>query len=315
MELVKEQLLWIISTPIYIIIIGGELLLSHFQHKKAYTLKDTASNVYLMILNSVVDLLFRIIYIAILACIFQFAVMQWDRGFMYWFILLIAEDFIYYWLHRFDHEVRFFWATHVTHHSSEHLNFSVGFRSSVFQPLYRFIYFLPLAYFGFNAADIVFMYSATQIWGIFVHTEFIKKMGPLEYIFVTPSHHRVHHANNPKYLDKNMGMFLIFWDKLFGTFQPELPEEAYQPIKYGLTKNIENPNAVNIVFHEWKQMWKDVAMKGLSWKQRWNYVFGPPGWSHDGSRKTSVMMRAEENGELPATENITELEATVVAVA
>ncbi len=96
MELVKEQLLWIISTPIYIIIIGGELLLSHFQHKKTYTLKDTASNVYLMILNSVVDLSFRIIYIAILAWIFQFAVIKWERGFMYWFILLIAEDFLYY---------------------------------------------------------------------------------------------------------------------------------------------------------------------------------------------------------------------------
>ncbi|MEO8116624.1 MAG: sterol desaturase family protein [Bacteroidota bacterium] len=315
MELVKEQLLWIISTPIYIIIIGGELLLSHFQHKKAYTLKDTAANVYLMILNSVVDLLFRIIYIAILAWIFQFAVIKWERGFMYWFILLIAEDFLYYWLHRFDHEVRFFWATHVTHHSSEHLNFSVGFRSSVFQPLYRFIYFLPLAWFGFNAADIVFMYSATQIWGIFVHTEFIKKMGPLEYILVTPSHHRVHHANNPKYLDKNMGMFLIFWDKLFGTFQPELPEEEYQPIIYGLTKNIENKNAVNIVFHEWKQMLKDVRIKGLSWKQRWNYVFGPPGWSHDGSRKTSVMMREEESGKILVDENkdeIKEREAAIV---
>ncbi|MEO7209943.1 MAG: sterol desaturase family protein [Chitinophagaceae bacterium] len=315
MELVKEQLLWIISTPIYIIIIGGELLLSHFQHKKAYTLKDTAANVYLMILNSVVDLSFRIIYIAILAWIFQFAVIQWERGFMYWFILLIAEDFLYYWLHRFDHEVRFFWATHVTHHSSEHLNFSVGFRSSVFQPLYRFIYFLPLAWFGFNAADIVFMYSATQIWGIFVHTEFIKKMGPLEYIFVTPSHHRVHHANNPKYLDKNMGMFLIFWDKLFGTFQPELPEEEYQPIIYGLTKNIENKNAVNIVFHEWKQMAKDVRIKGLSWKQRWNYVFGPPGWSHDGNRKTSVMMREEENGKFSVEENkdeVKEREAAIV---
>lgn len=307
MELVKEQLLWIISTPIYVIIIGGELLLSHFQHKKAYTLKDTAANVYLMVLNSVIDLLFRIVYIAILAWIFQFAVIQWEHGFIYWFLLLIAEDFLYYWLHRFDHEVRFFWAAHVTHHSSEHLNFSVGFRSSVFQPLYRFIYFLPLAYFGFQAADIVFMYSATQIWGIFVHTEFINKMGPLEYIFVTPSHHRVHHATNPKYLDKNMGMFLIIWDKLFGTFQEELPEEEYQPIHYGLTKNIEKPNAVNIIFHEWKQIWKDATTNGLSWKQRWYYIFGPPGWSHDGSRKTSEMMREDENRQNDANENNEEI--------
>ena len=88
---------------------------------------------------------------------------------------VLGEDFLYYWLHRFDHEIRFFWAVHVTHHSSEHMNFSVGFRSSVFQPLYRFIYFIPLAWLGFRPLDIVFIYSATQIWGIFVHTELIRK--------------------------------------------------------------------------------------------------------------------------------------------
>ncbi len=294
MELVKEQLLWIISTPLYVFIIGGELLLSHFQHKKAYTLKDTVTNVYLMLLNALVDLVFRVVYLAIFVWAFQFAFIHWQKGWLYWLVLLLAEDFLYYWLHRFDHEIRFFWATHVTHHSSEQLNFSVGFRSSVFQPLYRFIYFLPLAFAGFEAADIVFMYSATQIWGIFVHTEMIRKMGPLEYFLVTPSHHRVHHANNPKYLDKNMGMFLIIWDKLFGTFQAELPAEKYQPIHYGLTKPVENPNAARIVFHEWSQMLQDLLQPGLTWKQRWNYVFGPPGWSHDGSRKTSAMMRQQE---------------------
>jgi sterol desaturase/sphingolipid hydroxylase (fatty acid hydroxylase superfamily) len=234
------------------------------------------------------------VYLAILQYFFLHAVMQWHNAFLYWMILLLAEDFLYYWLHRFDHEIRFFWATHVTHHSSEKLNFSVGFRSSVFQPLYRFIYFIPLAWFGFRPVDIVFMYSATQIWGIFVHTEMIGKMGWLEHILVTPSHHRVHHASNPKYLDKNMGMFLIVWDKLFGTFQEELPKEKYQTIKYGLTKNIENQNAVTIIFHEWRQMWKDVFQQGISFRQRLGYLFGPPGWSHDGSRMTSDELRASE---------------------
>ena len=230
--------------------------------------------------------------------------MQWQNAFAYWIILLLAEDFIYYWLHRFDHEIRFFWATHVTHHSSEQLNFSVGFRSSVFQPLYRFIYFIPLALIGFKPLDIVFMYSATQIWGIFVHTEMISRMGWLEYVLITPSHHRVHHASNAKYLDKNMGMFLVLWDKIFRTFQAELPAEAYQPLKYGLTKNVENPNAVNIVFHEWKQMWKDVFQRGITLKQRINYLFGPPGWSHDGSRMTSKEMRTAEGSNEHADEGI-----------
>ena len=130
-----------------------------------------------------------------------------------------------------------------------------------------------------------------------ISAEMIKKMGWLEYVFVTPSHHRVHHASNPKYLDKNMGMFLIFWDKIFGTFQPELPDEAYQPMQYGLTKNIEHPNAVNIVFHEWKQIWKDVTRKDIGAKEKWNYLFGPPGYSHDGSRLTSEELRQKENGQ------------------
>jgi sterol desaturase/sphingolipid hydroxylase (fatty acid hydroxylase superfamily) len=301
MNSLREQWLIFISTPVYFIIIGIELLLSHISHRKAYTLKDSLTNLYLMLLNSGIDLAFRLVYLVILQQAFLHAVTQWHNTFGYWLMLLIAEDFLYYWLHRFDHEIRFFWATHVTHHSSQRLNFSVGFRSSVFQPLYRFIYFIPLAWLGFKPLDIVFMYSATQIWGIFVHTEMIKKMGWLEYILITPSHHRVHHASNAKYLDKNMGMFLVIWDKLFGTFQPELPEKEYQPIKYGLTKNIENSNAVNIVFHEWKQMWKDFFQKDITLQQRIGYLFGPPGWSHDKSRLTSEEMRAMEEDENDVT--------------
>lgn len=175
------------------------------------------------------------------------------------------------------------------------MNFTVGFRSSVFQPLYRFIYFIPLALLGFKPLDILFLYSATQIWGILVHTELIKKMGWLENIFVTPSHHRVHHASNPKYLDKNMGMFLIIWDKMFGTFQPELPAEDYQPIKYGLTHPLTRKNPLNIVFHEWKAIWQDLRRNDITWRQKAAYLFGPPGWSHDGSRHTSEELRQQEN--------------------
>jgi len=294
MNSIKEQWLIISSTPIYFVIIGLEIFLSHLQHKKSYTLKDTVANIYLMLLNGGLDLSFRVIYLTILAWFYDHSYVTWHHAGAYWLLLLLAEDFIYYWLHRFDHEVRFFWATHVTHHSSEKINFTVGFRSSVFQPLYRFIYFIPLALCGFKPVDILFIYAATQIWGIFVHTEFIKKMGWLEYIFVTPSHHRVHHACNPKYLDKNMGMFLIIWDKIFGTFQPELPEEEYETLKYGLTKNIEKHSPTNIIFHEWKQLWEDIRRKDIGVKEKWNYVFGPPGWSHDGSRMTSEQLREEE---------------------
>jgi sterol desaturase/sphingolipid hydroxylase (fatty acid hydroxylase superfamily) len=295
MEAIREQWLILISTPIYIIIIGIELLLSHLSHRKVYSFKDTFTNVYLMVLNGGLDLLFRVFSLAILNFFYSKGWVTWQEGLLYWIALLLAEDFMYYWLHRFDHQIRLFWAVHVTHHSSQHMNFTVGFRSSVFQPLYRFIYFIPLACVGFKPIDIAFIYSATQIWGIFVHTELIHKMGWLEYILVTPSHHRVHHASNPKYLDKNMGMFLIVWDKLFGTFQPELSATNYQPVKYGLTKNLENPNALSIIFHEWIQIAKDVFQPSISFKQRMNYLFGPPGYSHDGSRLTSEQLRAKEN--------------------
>ncbi len=289
-----EQLLVLISTPVYIVIIGTEILLSNVQHRKLYSWKDTVNSVFLMLLNGGIDLAFRVIYVAILAHCYDHRLISLNTGISYWLLLVLAEDLLYYWLHRIDHEVRFFWAVHVTHHSSQKMNFTVGFRSSAFQPLYRFIWFIPLGFLGFKAVDILFIYSVTQIWGIFVHTELIRKMGWLEYILVTPSHHRVHHASNPRYLDKNMGMFLIVWDQLFGTFQAELPDEAYQQKKYGLTKDRQPKNPVDLVFHEWKDIRDDVVRKDIGWKEKWNYVFGPPGWSHDGSRQTSRQMQASE---------------------
>lgn len=277
-------------------------MLSNYGHRhhgsntrKTYTWKDTLTNVYLMLLNGGIDLLFRATTLLILGAFYQHHWLSVTNVFSYWLLLLLGEDFLYYWLHRWDHEVRFFWAVHVTHHSSEHFNFTVGFRSSVFQPLYRFVYFIPLAFLGFRPLDILFMYSATQIWGIFVHTELIDKMGWLEYILVTPSHHRVHHASNSKYLDRNMGMFLIIWDQLFGTFQAELPENRYEAVRFGLTKPLENTGPVNIVFHEWQAIGKDLARRDIGWKEKWQYVFGPPGWSHDGSRLTSDQLREAES--------------------
>lgn len=294
MNALREQILILITAPVYLVIIGLEVFLSNYRHSKLYTWRDTLTNLYLMLLNSAIDLLFRAVYVVILDYFYRHHYISFTNAVAYWFLLVLAEDFLYYWLHRVDHEVRFFWAAHVTHHSSEHMNFTVGFRSSVFQPLYRFFYFIPLALCGFKALDIIFIYSATQIWGIFVHTEVIKKMGWLERILVTPSHHRVHHASNPKYLDKNMGMFLIIWDQLFGTFQPELSDEEYEEKRYGLTKPLENKNAFSIVFHEWIAIFRDVMRRDISVREKWKYIFGAPGWSHDGSRHTSEELRQAE---------------------
>jgi sterol desaturase/sphingolipid hydroxylase (fatty acid hydroxylase superfamily) len=205
--------------------------------------------------------------------------------------LVFLEDFAFYIEHRVDHYCRLFWAVHVTHHSSEEFNLTTGFRSSVFQPVYRFIYFVPIAFLGFHPLDIVFMYSITQTYGILVHTKYIQKMPRwFEAVFVSPSHHRVHHASNVRYLDKNMGMCLIIWDRMFGTFQEELPTD---PIKYGITKPVDNPdNPIKIIFHEWQSIGNDMRKK-TPFLAKIKYMLMPPGWSHDGSTKTAKELRKE----------------------
>lgn len=291
--MLHEQLLLLISTPIYLIVIGLEIILSNLQLRKLYTLKETLMNVYLCILNGGIDLLFRSIYVVILIALFRFHFIDFSfNPYLYWILLFILEDLAFYIEHRVDHFSRFFWAIHVTHHSSEEFNLTTGFRSSVLQPLYRFIYFIPLVLLGFKPLDIVFMYSLTQIYGILVHTQYINKMPRwFETIFVSPSHHRVHHASNVRYLDRNMGMVLIIWDKIFGTFQEEIKGD---PVKFGLTKQLSQPyHLTNIIFHEWKSIFKDFHTKKISLWLKIKYLVMPPGWSHDGSTKTARQLREE----------------------
>jgi sterol desaturase/sphingolipid hydroxylase (fatty acid hydroxylase superfamily) len=287
----REALLIFITTPIYIMVIGAEILFSYFHQKQYYTTKGTFANIYLSTLNFTLDILVRGMCLLILNYFYQFRFFEFPNQITYWILLLLAQDFMYYWLHRIDHYCRLFWAVHVTHHSSEEFNLTVGFRSSVFQPLYRFIYFIPLTLIGFKSIDIMFIYAVTQIYGILIHTKTVNKLGFLELFMSTPSHHRVHHASNVKYLDKNMGMVFIIWDKLFGTF---VKEDKNEPVIYGLTENIKTHHPLKMVFHEWINIYKDLR-KYSSIKAKLMYVLGPPGWSHDGSKKTSRQLRNELN--------------------
>ena len=286
----REALLIKLSIPIYTIVIAIEILYSYWKQKKYYSTKGLLSNLYLTTLNFSLDILVRGICLGVLWYFYQFKFIEIDKVIhpvIYWSALLFAEDFAFYWMHRIDHYCRFFWAVHVTHHSSEEFNLTVGFRSSVFQPLYRFIYFIPLSLVGFDPLDVMFMYAATQIYGILIHTKTVGNLGFLEWFLSTPSHHRVHHGSNIKYLDKNMGMIFIIWDKVFGTFEKE--EEV---VVFGLTENLKTYNPMTLVFHEWRAIFEDLK-KQTSIKNKIMYVFGPPGWSHDGSRKTSKQLRDE----------------------
>ena len=290
MDGTRETWFLLLSAPLYLLLILVEALFSNWQKKPVYSLIGIIQNVYLSLVNGALDLFLRwAFYISVLMWSYEHQLLVIENVYLYWLFLFLLEDLAFYFEHYVDHYCRLFWAVHVTHHSSEEFNLTTGFRSSVFQPVYRFIYFIPLAFLGFHPLDIVFMYSLTQTYGILVHTQYIKKMPKwFEAVFVSPSHHRIHHASNVVYLDKNMGMCLIIWDRIFNTFQEELPNE---PIKYGLTTNLEKPyNPGSVVFNEWGKLWQ-VMQQPLPWLTKLKYIFMPPGWSHDGSTKTAVQLR------------------------
>lgn len=268
-----------------------EMYFSYSHDRKLYRGRDTLTNIYLMITAFVINLATKASTFILLDYVYRHhRFFQISNIYVYWIVLVLAQDFLYWVLHFTGHYVRFFWAMHVTHHSSTYFNLSTGFRSTVFEPLYRVFFYLPLALMGFSAFDILFTYLITQIYGNLVHTQTIGKLHPaFEYIFVTPSHHRVHHASNLRYLDKNMGMVLIIWDRIFGTFQKELDDED---ISYGLTKQPEDTGAVNIIFHEFKALFADVK-KAPKLMDKVKYLLYPPGWSHDGSTHTAKVLQQE----------------------
>ncbi|MFD1161910.1 sterol desaturase family protein [Hwangdonia seohaensis] len=211
----------------------------------------------------------------------------------WWSFVLIffADDFAYYWFHRISHECRLFWASHVVHHSSQHYNLSTALRQTWSGGFYSFIFWLWLPLLGFHPAMIMLQMSISLLYQFWIHTETIDKMPKwFEAVFNTPSHHRVHHGSNPIYLDRNHAGILIIWDKLFGTFQPELKDEK---VIYGLVKNIDTYNPIKIAFIEWFNMFKDVFSGRKSITKRFLYFIKPPGWRHDGTGKISDDLRKE----------------------
>lgn len=267
-----------------------EMGLSYWENRKYYEKKDTITNIYLTIIAFALNLVVKVSTFFVLNYVYQFRLFEIKNAIAYGAVLVITQDFLYWVLHYVGHYSRLFWAMHVTHHSSEHFNLTTGFRSTVFEPLYRVFFYLPLALMGFTAMDILYAYLITQLYGNLVHTQYqIKLPKWYGWIFVTPSHHRVHHASNVPYLDKNMGMMLIVWDRIFGTFREEnLPE----PIRYGITKQPEDKGPVNILFHEWKALLNDVK-NAPDFKTKLKYFFNPPGWSHDGHTQTARAMQRE----------------------
>lgn len=215
-------------------------------------------------------------------------------GFEWWaFALsLILDDLRFYWSHRLQHRSRWFWAAHVVHHSSEYYNFSTALRQPWTAQVSGLILLaVPLAYIGFHPALIAFVASLNLFYQFFLHTESVDRLPAwIEAIFNTPSHHRVHHARNPRYLDANYAGTLIIWDRLFGTFVPELDRD---PPQFGLVKNINTYNPFKVALGEYVAIARDVLSRGVSLTDRCRYVFAQPGFSHDASRETSHMIKAD----------------------
>ena len=213
----------------------------------------------------------------------------WDSPWT-WVSIAVLDDFAYYWFHRWSHEVRFWWAAHVNHHSSQEYNLSTAVRQTWTGAIVgTWAPWFVLAWIGFPI-ELIFLQSGLNLlYQYWIHTEAIRRLPAwYEYIFNTPSHHRVHHASNPRYVDRNYaGMFMV-WDRLFGTFAAERDEE---PPKYGLIHNIDTYNPIKIAFHEWVAMFRDVK-RSRSLREAFTYVFGPPGWRPDGTGPTAANLRA-----------------------
>ncbi len=273
MELFKDSLLVLIAAPVILALIGAEIVANYLHDRHDYTVKGTLTNVSLALVNVGLDVLMRATWFAAMGWTFQFHVVRVTNTWAYWVALLLLQDLAFYFLHRVDHACRLFWAVHVTHHSAE-FNLTVGLRPSVLQPAYRFAWFLPLTLLGFRPEDVMLMYSVTQLYGVLVHTRYVGRLGVLEWILCTPSHHRVHHGTNPQYIDKNLGMVFIVWDRLFGTFADE-KEEA----RFGVAGSLPSHNPLRVIFSEWRSILSDLR-KPVSLRAKLMYVFGPPGWKH-----------------------------------
>jgi sterol desaturase/sphingolipid hydroxylase (fatty acid hydroxylase superfamily) len=203
-------------------------------------------------------------------------------------VLFLGQELCYYWFHRASHRVRWFWASHAVHHSPNELNLGAAYRFGVTGRLTGTVaFYAPLIWLGFPPGAVFATLSLNLLYQFWLHATWIPKLGWLEYVLNTPSHHRVHHAANPEYLDANYGGVLIIFDRLFGTF---VEERADLPCRYGLVHPLRSNNPVVIAFHEWRALAGDL-WHATSWSARWHHVFGPPGWRADGTGLTTENLR------------------------
>ena len=273
--LISDYTIYAIGAPIIVSLIVIEVIISNLRKLDYYNLSDSLGSLGLIIGNILINIMTKGLIIAFYLYLYQFKFFDLSSLGSIWLealLTLFAIDFIYYWFHRTSHHVRFFWAIHMNHHSSEEMNFLVSLRQAWFNPLFRVPFFLILPLLGFNPFLTLAVGAASTIWAVIQHTKMIGTLGPLEKIFVTPSSHRVHHGINENYMDKNFGNLFIIWDRIFGTYQAE--EER---VIFGLKRNIKSSNPFKITTFTWHEIFKDFS-NSIHIKDKLKSIFGAPEW-------------------------------------
>ena len=269
-EQTPDIIIW--AAPVMFFFVLLEWYIARKQsHHHLYEKKDSIGSISVGIGNVIINTLLKVSMFYLFIWIYN--LLPWRMHLNWWTFIpcYLIFDFCSYWAHRISHQQRFWWATHVVHHSSEHYNLTVSFRLSWMQNL-KLIFFIPVLLIGFHPVVFFVVSQIAVLFQFWVHTEYIGKLPrAIEYIFATPSNHRVHHGSQEKYINKNYGATFIFWDRLFGTYQKE-EEQA----RYGITTNIEKKaNPIYLNFHEYRDIWKDV-LSAKGFKRKMFFLFGNP---------------------------------------
>jgi sterol desaturase/sphingolipid hydroxylase (fatty acid hydroxylase superfamily) len=281
------------AVPAFVLLIVAEMIWAKRRAPAAYEPRDTLTSLAFGLGSTVAGTVGMLAVFPLMLWLYDHRVMTVPWTWWAFALCFVLDDLAYYVAHRAGHRVRWFWASHVNHHSSQHYNLSTALRQTWTGYIaLSFIFRLPLLLAGFSPVMLLLCGGVNLIYQFWIHTEAIERMPRwFEAVMNTPSHHRVHHATNPRYLDRNYAGVFIVWDKLFGSFAPEVKDE---PIRYGIVKQLGSFNLLWGVFHEWIGIGRDLWH--APWRHKLNYVWRAPGWSHDGSRETSDMIRARWRG-------------------
>lgn len=272
-----------LSIPLFFLLIGVEIAYSIYKKRHYYRFNDSIANLSQGIGSQLVGVFMKTAtFFAYLYIFDHWRLYSFPNTMFTWLLVFIGVDFFYYWFHRMSHEVNGLWAAHIVHHQSEEYNLTVALRQSWFQGGFSWAFYLPLAFAGFDPLMFLTVSSFNTLYQFWIHTRAIGKLGPLEWIFNTPSHHRVHHGSNEKYIDKNHAGSLIIWDRLFGTFQAEEEE-----VIYGITKPLESWNPLWANFHYWYDLYNQ-SRKITLWKNKLLVYVKPPGWAPEQSAEISM---------------------------